>query len=103
MPWPEMAYITNARTRSRQPRPQPQAIGTAARRARNGTTMKKPRAICSPVPLRSKGGVPEVVGAVLSVAAGGSVSLVGSGANVVMARGLPSRTTYANVTYVRVG
>src|SRR6476619_8203386 len=100
MPWPEMAYITNARTRSRQPRPQPQAMGTAASRARNGTTMKKPRAICAPVPLRSKGGV---LWAELSVAAGGSVSLVGSGANVVMAQGLPSRTTYANVTYVCVG
>src|SRR4051794_7331322 len=47
MPWPETAYITNAMTTSRQPRPQPHMTGTAAATARSGTTMNAARRTCS--------------------------------------------------------
>jgi hypothetical protein len=46
-PCPVTAYITSAITTSCQPSQPPQATGTAARTARNGTTMKTASAICS--------------------------------------------------------
>ena len=41
-------YMTTAMATSVQPRPQPQATGTAATRAANGTAMKMPSAMDSP-------------------------------------------------------
>src|SRR4051794_41886678 len=47
MPCPLIAYITNAMTTSCQPSPHPQATGTAATTARNGTAMKIASSTCS--------------------------------------------------------
>ena len=47
MPWPVSQYMTTMRRTSVQPSQPPQATGTAAAIARNGTTMKTARATCS--------------------------------------------------------
>lgn len=47
MPWQPMKYIATIRPRSSQLTPRPQASGTAATSATNGTTMNSRSAICS--------------------------------------------------------
>src|SRR3954447_4961531 len=102
MPWPEIAYMTNAMTTSCQPRPHPHATGTAAATAMSGTTMKTPRITCSIRARRS----------VLGTAARGVVSAGFDGRGATAGRGSvvvgavmqlsfagDARSSYATVTY----
>src|SRR3954447_4594711 len=131
MPWPLIAYITNAITTSCQPSPQPHATGTAATTARNGTAMKIASSTCSMractnVPgtyasgldaavLAARAALPARVDAVAAALpararAASSAPLAGLDegavwASVVMkaAPRARGRRTYATVTYVSVG
>src|SRR5438309_2217298 len=110
MPCPEIAYMTKAMTRSRQPRPQPQATGAAATTARNGTTMNSASAICSKRARRNVPGTDAIgpVSAPLTAGAGaGRVAVV---VGAVMQLLLSCRvcspgplSTYGSVTYATVG
>src|SRR4051795_8056905 len=131
MPWPLMAYMTNAMTTSCQPSPHPQATGTAATTAKNGTAMKIASSTCSirawvSVPgtyasglaaavLAARAALParvEAVAAALPARARATSSAPLAGldegavwASVVMkaAPRARGRRTYATVTYVSVG
>ena len=95
MPWPVSQYITTMISTSVQPSQPPQATGMAAATARNGTTMKTPRATCS---LRDWVSPPEVARSIGAWARS-------DGPRWVWSCGTHGRLrvrTYATVTYATV-
>src|SRR4051812_18120617 len=98
MPCPLTAYIRTARATSRQPSPQPQATGTAATIARNGTAMKTARAAFSQPALGSvvRAGSGAGRGAAAATSGATAVAALGGGVMGILWFGV---TGYATVTY----
>jgi hypothetical protein len=119
MPCPEIAYITTAMSTSLQPSQPPQATGTAATTARNGSTMNAASATCSTRDWRSPPQLAVAVAPPVASAVAGpdraaldwvldwvldcaaSASVVG-GVMWVSSR-CSGELTYASVTYGTVG
>src|SRR4051794_291682 len=103
MPWPVTAYATRAMSTSLQPRKPPQARGTAATTARNGSAMKSARVTCSlrdwvsppRVPLTAVSGV--VLSGVAVLAAAVRVSVV----SVVAVGGVMNSSSGWSASYLR--
>src|SRR3954470_18943302 len=107
MPWPATTYMRRAMTTSRQPSPRPQANGTAATSARNGTATNTARATFSHPALlsgsrtgsaaRAEAGAGAALGATAVGALGGGVMAI-----LACRGGSGGGTGYATVTYAAV-